>query len=334
MSILYLLTAPPPVFEGTDAVRQEVVALRQAFHGETLDLCPVTRSTWRFPKQLLGLHRMKELRALEGECTINHVFFPAPYPFPLLRLLRNPVFYTVSGSLDIRKRPRAWSQLRKLRRIIVSNDRDAGILASWGLTNYAIIPPGIAASALIPPKLPLGRELILLMASAPWTGRQFDLKGIDLLLATVAKLPFLRIILLWRGMLEDQLALRVQRLGLKQRVEIVNRKVDVGDYLKKVHATVLLVKNGGIVKSFPHSLIESLLAGKPVLLSDTIAMSDYASNQKCGVVVRDLEFGALAAAIDVLMRDYEELSRNAARISPAEFSMDTMIERHRRLYAL
>ncbi len=173
MSILYLLTAPPPVFEGTDAVRQEVVALCHAFQGEILNLSPLKTSTRRFPKQLFGLHNVKELRALESQCNINHVFFPTPYPFPILRLLRNPIFYTVTGSLDTKKKPRACAQLKKLRGIVVSNDRDAGVLRSWGLTNYAIIPPAIDTSALIPSKLPLDRELILLMASAPWIGRQF-----------------------------------------------------------------------------------------------------------------------------------------------------------------
>ena len=334
MSILYLLTAPPPPFEGTDAVHQDVAALRDAFDGKLLNISPVETSTRRFPKQLFGLHKIRELRYLESQCKINHVFFSMPYPFLVLRLLRNPIFYTIGGSLDANRRPFALSQLRKFRGIIVSNDRDARILEAWGLRNYTIIPPGIDASTLIPSALPLGRKLTLLMASAPWSGRQFELKGIDRLLATAAKLPYLRLILLWRGVLADELALRVRRFGLEQRIEVINRKVNINGYLEQAHATVLLAKNGGIVRSFPHSLMESLIAGKPVLLSDTIAMSDYVSKHQCGVVVREMTVESLAAAIESLMRNYAELSRNAMRIRPAEFSIDTMIENHRRLYAL
>jgi glycosyltransferase involved in cell wall biosynthesis len=334
MSILYLLTAPPPLFEGTDAVQQEVAALRDAFAAKVTNLSPLKTSTRRFPKQLFGLHKVKELRALERQCKINHVFFPMPYPFPILRLLRNPIFYTVSGSLDANRRPRGRSQLQKLRGIVVSSERDAHILESWGLRNYTIIPPGIDTSGLIPSKLPVGRELVLLMASAPWIGRQFDLKGIDLLLATAAKLPYLRLILLWRGVLADELAMRVRRFGIGARVEIVNRKVNINDYLKQAHATVLLAKDGRIVKSCPHSLVESLLAGKPVLLNDAIAMSDYVSKHRCGVITRRMDVDSLASAIDLLMRNYHELSGNATRISPAQFSIETMIENHRRLYGL
>src|SRR5262249_38928894 len=190
------------------------------------------------------------------------------------------------------------------------------------------------ASRLVPSRNPLERELILLMASAPWNGRQFELKGINLLLAAAARLPYLRLILLWRGVLAEELERRVLRFRLENRVEIVNRKVDINDYLAQAHATVLLAKHGGLVKSFPHSLVESLLVGKPVLLSNTIAMSDYVSKRHCGVVVRDMSFEALAAAIESLMRDYETLARNASHIAAAEFSIETMIANYRRLYAL
>ena len=297
MSILYFLTAPSPPFVGTDAVFQDVAALRRAFQSDIVNLAPLNSSTRRFPKQLLGFHKVLEIKRLENRCKINHIFFSSPYAFPILRLLRNPVYYTVTASLDLNKKPLARAWLQKLRRIIVSNERDAAILEAWGLTNYAIIPPGVDTSDLTSTPIPLERELVLLMASAPWNKRQFSSKGIDLLLATVAALPFLRLIFLWRGVLADELVRRVERFGVGQRVEIVNRKVNVKDYLKRAHATVVLAENGGLVKSFPHSLIESLVVGRPVLLTNTIAMADYVNGRQCGVVVEDMNIEVLSAAI-------------------------------------
>jgi glycosyltransferase involved in cell wall biosynthesis len=334
MSILYLVTAPLPPFAGTDAVFQDVAALRDAFHGELINLSPLKTSTRRFPKQLFGLHRVREIMAAQSRCKINHVFFSFPYAFPVLRLLSNPIFYTVTGSLDAKKKPPARGQLERLQRIIVSNERDAAILQSWGLTNYTIVPPAIETAQLRPTILPLDSELTLLMASAPWHKRQFATKGIDLLLAAVAEHPFLRLILLWRGVLADELATRVARLDIEDRVEIVNRKVDVGHYLNRAHATVLLVQNGGLVKSFPHSLMESLVAGKPVLLSNTIAMADFVTRRQCGIVPARLDTAALRSAIESLVRDYAALTRNAAQIGRNEFSVDAMVANHRRLYGL
>ena len=317
--------------EGTDAVFQEVAALRGALGGEIVNLAPLKTSTRRFPKQLYGFHKIREIRNLEGQHKINHIFFPSPYPFPVLRLLRNPVFYTVTGSLDVDKKPPARARLQRLRCIIVSSERDAAVLKAWGLTNYAIIPPGIDTAHVLPSKLRLDRELTLLMASAPWNRRQFDTKGIDLMLATVAKLPFLRLILLWRGVLADELASRVQRLDIGNRVEIVNRNVNINDYLTKAHATVVLATEGGLVKSFPHSLLESLAAAKPVLLSNTIAMADFVSSRQCGVVVPETNFEALTSAIESLMQNYEALARNALQIGRNEFSIETLVENYRRL---
>jgi glycosyltransferase involved in cell wall biosynthesis len=332
MSILYLLTAPPPPIEGTDAVFQDIAALRHEFGGEIVNLSPLKTSTRRFPKQLFGFHKIRKIRALESRCKINHLFFSFPYPFPILRFFRNPVLYTVTASLNVKKKPRDSARLQRLERIIVSNERDAAVLDAWGLSNYAIIPPGIDVAHLTPSTLPLGKELTLLMASAPWIDGQFESKGIDLLLAAVASLPFLRLILLWRGVLADELAERVRRLGIENRVEIVNHKVDVSAYLKRAHATIVLAENGGLVKAFPHSLIESLVSGKPVLVSETIAIADYVNSHTCGVVVSAMNIEALASAVEILMRNYESLSRNAMQIGRGAFSVDAMVQSHRQLY--
>ena len=110
--------------------------------------------------------------------------------------------------------------------------------------------------------------------------------------------------------------------------------MNVKDYLKRAHATVVLAENGGLVKSFPHSLIKSLVVGRPVLLTNTIAMADYVNSRQCGVVVEDMNIEVLSAAIGNLKRNYELFARNAAQIGRDEFSIDNLVENHRRLYGL
>ena len=51
MSVLYLLTAPPPSLEDTDAVFQEVARLRATFGGETVSLFPFTRVRGGVPRR-------------------------------------------------------------------------------------------------------------------------------------------------------------------------------------------------------------------------------------------------------------------------------------------
>lgn len=334
MPVLYLVTAPPPVIEGTDAVFQEVVALCHAFGGKIVNLYPLKRPSRLFSPRLYGLHKLAKIRQLERQHKFNHLFCPVLIPLPLLLLLRNPVIQTVTGSLNGQRKPKSLAALKRLHRIVVSNDRDATILNKWGLSNYAIVPPGINIADFAAETLPLGGELILLMASAPWVKRQFELKGVDALIALAAKSSNLKLIFLWRGSLLDELEERVQRFGIADRVEIINRKVNIKDYLRKAHATVLLAKSGDIVKSYPHSLLESLMAGKPVILSDTIAMADMVRSHNAGIVVDEVNEPSLAAAVETLRRRYDELARNAMMLPRAQFSVASMIDNYRQIYGL
>ena len=169
---------------------------------------------------------------------------------------------------------------------------------SWGLTNYAIVPPGIDVSRLSTSALPMTGRVTLLMASAPWVADQFDLKGVDVLLDVAAQDKALDLILLWRGLLLDELRERIARRGIEDRVEVVTDRVNIDDYLRRAHAAVLLAKRGDIVKAYPHSLLESLVAGKPVILSDALPMADFVRQKGCGIVLDEVSSGALVAGID------------------------------------
>jgi len=58
----YLLTTPPPIVPGTDAVVQEVEALRRHFGGELVWMRPSWRARARYPRALLGLHCLRAIR--------------------------------------------------------------------------------------------------------------------------------------------------------------------------------------------------------------------------------------------------------------------------------
>ncbi len=258
-----------------------------------------------------------------------------PLFFPVLNFLRNPVVYTVVASLANRRKASNIRGLNSLHRVVVTNERDAGILKSWGLSNAAIVPPGIDVSRVVPDALPMKDEVTVLMASAPWVvEEQFDTKGVDVLLDAVASVSTLRLILLWRGFLLKELLERIDRRGIGDRVEVVSHHVNVNHYLKRTHAAVLLAKRGDIVNAYPHSLIASLLAGKPVILTDALPMADYVRHNRCGIVVDEVRTGPFIAAVEALKSRYGELARNARRIDSRAFSEQAMIEGYRDLYRL
>lgn len=334
MSILYLLTSPEPIVEGTDAIFQEVQGLQTAFNGARVNLFPLKKPSSFFPKPFYGLHRIKTMKSQENILKVNHIFVSTLHYFPVFYFLKNPIIYTVAASLQQQKKPLNINRLGNLHQIVVSNVRDQQVLESWGLNNYSIIRPGIDTSGFSPNSLPLKKELTLLLASAPWEKTQFYSKGIDLLLQTAAKLPFLRLIFLWRGLLLEELLKKINYYGVTQKVEVVNRKVDVNDFLKRVHATILLSKNAFLVKAFPHSLIESLATGKPVIVSKAIPIADYVIKHSCGVVVEELQMDSLIASLKLLMKQYKYLANNATRSVTLDFSLEQMINQYRRLYSV
>ena len=234
MSVLYLLTSPKPKLAGTDAVFQEIAALQEATGGRAVELCPSRHIGSRYPRQFFGLHCALKIRQLEKTNDVHHIHYPALYHFPVLSLLNNPIVYTVTAALDANKKPTNLPKLRKLSRVIVSNERDAGILKKWGLSNVSTILPGVDTSSVTKCRREAGQgRFRLLMASAPWVEKQFDLKGIDDLLKTVAASKEIELTLLWRGVLSESIHSRVNALGISDRVEVLDQHVNVSDHLAK-----------------------------------------------------------------------------------------------------
>ncbi len=332
MSILYLLTSPEPVVEGTDAVFQEVQALQTAFSGERVNLFPLKSPSSLVPRYLYGFHQIRTIKHQEKKLKLNHTFSSTLYYFPVLRYMQHPIIYTIIASLQGQRRPTHIDTIKSLSHIVVSSERDQHILESWGMHHYSMIRPGIDTSGLFPHPLPIRNELTLLMASAPWEKAQFRSKGIDLLLEATVKPPFLKLILLWRGLLFEKLRKKINDYGITKRVEVINQKVNISDFLKRSHAAILISKYSNIVKAYPNSLIESLSTGKPSIVSDNIPIADYVTQKGCGIVVENFDIHSLIHSIHRLVENYHHLADHVTHTIDKDFSLNHMIEQYRRLY--
>jgi glycosyltransferase involved in cell wall biosynthesis len=332
LNVLYHLTAPPPVVAGTDAVVQEIDALRARFGGEVNCLYPFRRPGRRLPRFLYGLHQLGALREAESSVDIHHVYGPDLYVYPVLRRLRRPVVYTVTTSLSA-ARARSRRALAAIHTVVVSNPRDLVTARSWGIERAVVIRPGIDLSRfrVLPPRPPDG-TFRLLCGSAPWTARQFRSKGVDALLDAAAQLPWLSLVFLWRGVLLEAMQRRVRRLGLESRVHVLAERVDVARLLGDVDAAVVLSEHPTLVKAFPHSLLEALVAGKPVLVSRCIPIADYVEETGCGVVVQGLGSTQVRTGLERLKGGYGAFHAQALSSGAAGFSQDAMVEAYGSLY--
>ena len=168
--------------------------------------------------------------------------------------------------------------------------------------------------------------------SAPWTRKQFRTKGVDALLRVAQKQPFLRLVFLWRGLLSAELRRRVDRLGLAGRVEIIEQRVDVQEVLKRVQVAVVFSDKPKLVKAYPHSLLEALACGRPVVVSDRIAMSDFVQENRCGQVVQGVDESDIFRKIEAVKNDYEAYQAAARRADLLDFVRQDPVGAYRELY--
>ncbi len=334
MSIVFLNPTLPPVLPAAEAYAQEIEALESRFGGRQFYINPnrfLSRHLRvQVPRPFFGLLELPRLGLAGLRHRIYQVYSPTLYPYPVLSLLPRPVVFTLTGRLgdDLRRA----DSLRRLAAVTVPDSESLARLQSAGWRNVWKVRAGIDTARLSSHPMPVGNEVRLLMASAPWTHEQFRSKGVDALLDAAVAEPRLHLTFLWRGVLSHELHRRIRERGLADRVEVVDRLVDVDRVLAGVHATVNLADRGDIVKAYPHSLMESLAAGKPVLVSRAIPMAAYVEAKRVGRVVDEVSSESLLAALGELLETYPELSRRALEHGRRDFSLATMIDSFATVY--
>jgi len=340
MNILYHMTNLPPKLPGTEASLQELNTLKDHFGGEVVFINPNQNSPIYLPRLLfgfqllkkirVGFQLLKKIRAKETHFQAHHLYNADPFPFPVLRWFRQPVIYSISSGVGNR-RPNIGF-FNSLAAVTVSDERSLQRLQSWGLNNVHLVRPGIVSSHFTRTPLALDSEIRFMVGSAPWLKSQFQSKGIDALLEVAKEMPNLQLVCLWRGILIEEMERRVKQMKLEKQIEIINKKVDVNQILAGVHGSIALVSNPAIIRSYPHSLLESLAAGKPVIASRSIPMSDYVEQNQCGAVAETVLPADVRNAIDTLARNYANLQQNAQWVGAHDFSPQVMVDSFQQVY--
>jgi glycosyltransferase involved in cell wall biosynthesis len=305
--------------------------LQAHFGGELVWINPNQKAWLYLPRLLFGFHKLPALRAKEnGSQVIHHFYNPDPFPFPYLGFLRKPVIYSVTCGVGEQKPNLDY--LAKLAAVAVTDDRSFKQFKAWGLENVYQVRPGIDVSRFSYNPLPLRSEIRLMVGSAPWTTAQFRSKGVDALLEAAKRAPSLHLVFLWRGVLFDEMEKRIRQMGLTEQVTLLNKVVDVNQILAGVHASITLAESPGIIKAFPHSLLDSLAAGKPVLVSQAIPMADYVQSSDCGTVVAEVTADAILKAVGQLEGHYGILQKIAQQVGQRDFTQSMMLTSYQRLY--
>jgi glycosyltransferase involved in cell wall biosynthesis len=281
---------------------------------------------------LFGFHLLPQLRRLERNIDLYHFYNADPFAFPVLRWLRRPVVYTIGGSVGTR--PPAINFFNALGAVTVYAEPLLRQLQAWGLRNGHVVRSGIDVTRFTHHPLALQGQVRLLMGSAPWTLAQFASKGVDALLTAAQQRPNLHLTFLWRGVLADEMRARVAQRQLGRQVTVLDGLVDVNQILATVHASIVLAAHGNVVKAYPNSLLDSLAAGKPALVSRALPMSEYVERTGCGVVVEQVDPTAILAAVDRLSAHYDPMRRVSEAVGQRDFSVQQTIADYDNIYIM
>lgn len=160
-------------------------------------------------------------------------------------------------------------------------------------------------------------------------GRLEPAKGLDLLLEAVGSLrsshPELRCVIAGSGSQEALLKAAAQQRGLDGHVCFTGFRADIPRLLSAIDVFVLPSRTEGI----PYALLEASAAGLPIAASRVGGIPEIIRDGQAGLLVAPEQAGALAAAIDRLLREpalAAQLGAQAAADTAAQYPLDSMID--------
>lgn len=232
--------------------------------------------------------------------------------------------------VNLQKANRA-RQVRAMDGVIVPSQYLKRMVMGWGVDEasihviYNALPPERhtpdITQAEARAQLKLGDEPLFLTVArlTPW-------KGVDHLIAALARVPDARLMVAGDGDELDALRRQAETSRLADRVTFLGRvsRQQVALYMKAADYTVLYSGYEGL----SHTLLESLRAGTPVIASDKGGNPEVVQHGVNGLLVPYVDVDALAAALNAAVQPGKraELATNVG-VGMDRFNFSSMIRR-------
>ena len=209
----------------------------------------------------------------------------------------------------------------KLQGLIAQSKRTKEQLVEMGVEQDKIIViyPLIDLSKFKYTEPPSVNKFGILFASSPnleVTGEDnFRDKGIPLLLESFKE--FIKegdaiLYIVWRGKYNTELYQMINRLGLKEHVEVIDKVVEMPEMYAKTHITVIPFLNLWRSPEIPLSAIESLACGRPVVATDIGEIADIVHTRRCGCVAKPVKDDFLKSLI-LCKKNYSSFQINCRK---------------------
>jgi glycosyltransferase involved in cell wall biosynthesis len=331
MRITYLTTHNIEIDARQDAVAQDIERLKNHFEGSSISILPALHT----PPQFFGWSQLPRLRKISEYTDVFHVTYANLVPMYFLQRLNRPVVFVPVGGVSDSISQKNASKCKWYSKIVVSNDMEAQYLKTQGLENVKAIRPcmNLARWKKLP-QAPSGEQshFHVLFASAPWSKEQFISKGVDALLYAASQIPDLRVTFLWRGKLYSELMQMVNKYQVENQVVVFDDYVDLTKIMPNLHAAILTTAMPGLVKDYPHSLLEALLSGRPVITSRHVALAKDVAQSGAGIVTNDATSTSVLDALTKLKKEYAQHFACCQNFARNPFSMNTWLKAYKETY--
>ena len=334
-SLLFLTQRFRPRFEATS---KEVDLLAKHFKGKIHDLHLDGYSRMRFSSRLFSYHFLYYLVGffplyLFSQNKIIHLY-TSLCDRPYLPFLPKEKMIVTSANFFTEERIRKKRiYLANVRKIIVQSNLQKSELLAAGISEekIAVLYPPVELDIFSYHKAP-ATTFTILNASCPAKVRDLRKRGIYFLLDMDHSLADVTIKYLWRAGEFPRLQKLLKSKNLKNSTFENKIHTDMNFQYAQVHCTIIpYLKLDGYLKTMPTSAIESLAAGKPVLVSSKTGIAEIVSKEKCGVVF-DPNKESLLKAIAELKRNYALYQKNCRKTAEKYFSQDTFLKKHEEMY--
>jgi len=197
------------------------------------------------------------------------------------------------------------ASLRRAAHVVCPSDYLRRLAVSWGVEpdRVTVLPNPVPAA---PPALgreELRRRFGMDGITLAFAGRITAQKGLDVGLDALARTPGVSLTLAGDGPDRDALERRAEELGLSERVRFLGPqpREQVLELFAAADAALL----SSAWENFPHTLVEALRVGTPVVATAVGGVAEVVRDGENGLLVPPGDPEALAAAIERLAEDEE-----------------------------
>src|SRR5688572_5944599 len=249
----------------------------------------------------------------------------------IARLLKIPVVLTARGS-DVNSfcrypGPRAmvrWAA-RHCAKVITVSDALRQKLAAFGVSDdaIAVMRNGVDEQLFTPIDRSAARATVRYEGFTVLSvGNLVPLKGHDLVIEAVARIPDARLVVIGEGPCATPLRRLIAARGLEQRVSMLGNvsQAELVQHYNAADALVLASSSEGM----PNVVLESLACGTPVIGTAVGGIPELITSPEAGLIVPDRNAAWIAQAIQELRRAYPDRLRT--RRHALKFNWKTTVD--------